>query len=513
MRLRKLTAGLLLAAATAITMSAAPAIAGPDTNIAVIGVGEEPTTLDPANGLSGGDIHYLYTVYDRLLDFDPATLDPRPMLAESFEWTNDNRTLVLKLRQGVKFHDGEAFNADAVKTSIEFYQSSGKQADLNPVTEVEVIDEFTVALHVDRPYSVLTSLLMDRGGMIISPKAIAELGVDGVGRNPAGTGPFRVANWAAGDVLSLERFPDYWNPDRIKLDGLEYRVIKNQTTLVSALMAGQLDYVMSIDPVNLPVIRRNPNLQVMTQETIASVVIAVNTNMAPVSDKRIRQAFSYGIDREALARIAYGGEVEALPASLLVPPSYWPSTPELNNHYTYDPAKAKQLVTEAGYPDGVELAICANANSGSPAPGAKLVDMMREQLRPAGITLNGEMLATGAACIELYNGQQAIMLNLAGWSGRPSPIMTYQQTYTSYAAYHVSKEPFEGVDEAVDRLLATSDPEEQNKIFDELNAMWVDNVPWVSMYFQPRVFAQSSQLKGEKPNLMGKADLTTLYFE
>jgi ABC-type transport system substrate-binding protein len=513
MRLKQITASLLLAATFATIVSAPAAYAGPDTNIAVIGVGEEPTTLDPANGLSGGDIHFLYTVYDRLLDFDPATLEPRPMLAESLEWADENRTLVLKLRQGVTFHDGEPFNAEAVKTSIEFYQSSGKQADLNPVTEVEVVDEFTIALHVDRPYSVLTSLLMDRGGMIISPKAIAEFGVEGVGRNPAGTGPFRVVSWAAGDNLALERFPDYWNPERIKLDGLEYRIIKNQTTVVSALMAGQVDYVMSIDPVNLPVIRRNPNLQVMTQPTIASVVIAVNTNLEPVSSKLVRQAFSYGIDREALARIAYGGEVEALPASLLVPPSYWPSTPELDGHYTYDPVKAKQLVTEAGYPDGVEVAICANANSGSPAPGAKLVDMMREQLRPAGITLNGEMLATGAACIELYNGQQAIMLNLAGWSGRPSPIMTYQQTFTSYAAYHVSKEPFDGVDAAVERLLATSDPAEQEKIFDELNAMWVDNVPWVSLYFQPRVFAQSSQLAGELPNLMGKANLTTLYFE
>jgi ABC-type transport system substrate-binding protein len=512
MKFKQLTASLLLAASLA-AVAAPGAFAGPDNNVAVLGVGEEPTTLDPANGLSGGDIHFLYTVYDRLLAFDPDTLDPRPMLAESFEWTNDDRTLVLKLRQGVTFHDGEAFNAEAVKTSIEFYQNSGKQADLNPITEIEVVDEFTVALHVDRPYSVLTSLLMDRGGMIISPKAIAEFGVDGVGRNPAGTGPFKVTNWAAGDSLVLERFEDYWNPDRIKLDGIEYRIIKNQTTVVSALMAGQVDYVLSIDPVNIPVITRNPNLEVVTQPTIASVVTAINTNLAPVSSKLVRQALSYGIDRPALARIAYGDQVEVLPASLLVPPSYWPSTPELNNHYTYNPEKAKELLAEAGFPDGVEIAICANANSGSPAPGAKLVDLMREQLRPAGITLNGEMLATGAACIELYNGQGAITMNLAGWSGRPSPIMSYQQTYTSYAAYHVSKEPFEGVDEAVDRLLATSDQAEQDKIFDELNAMWVDNVPWLSMYFQPRVFAQSTRLKGELPNLMGKADVTTLYFE
>ncbi|WEJ34787.1 hypothetical protein [Devosia sp. SD17-2] len=90
MRLRKLTASLLLAAAFATTVAAPAAFAGPDNNIAVIGVGEEPTTLDPANGLSGGDIHFLYTVYDRLLDFDPATLEPLPMLAESFEWTNED---------------------------------------------------------------------------------------------------------------------------------------------------------------------------------------------------------------------------------------------------------------------------------------------------------------------------------------------------------------------------------------------------------------------------------------
>lgn len=513
MTLNRLAAALLLASSLTMGLTASQALAAPDTNVLVVGIGEEPTTLDPANGLSGGDIHYLYTVYDRLLAFDPATLEPRPMLAESFAWENDNKTLVLNLRKGVKFHDGEDFNAEAVKTSIEFYKSSGKQSDLNPITSIDIRDEFTIALNIDRPYSALTAILMDRGGMIISPKAIAELGVEGVGRNPAGTGPFKVADWAAGDKLTLTAFEDYWDKDRIKLSGIEYRIIKNATTVVSALMAGQIDYVLSIDPVNLPVLNRNHNIEVKTQETIASVVIANNTLIAPLDNKLVRQAFSYGIDRPALAKIGYGGEIEALPASLLVPPSYWPSTPELNNHYTYQPEKAKELLAEAGYPDGVEIAICANANSGSPAPGQKLVDLMREQLRPAGITLRGEMLATGSACIELYNGQMAIAQNLAGWSGRPTPFMTYAQTFTSYAAYHVSKEAFPGVDEAVARLLETSDQAEQDKIYDELNALWVEYVPWISMYFQPRVYAQSVHVDGEVHNLMGKADVTDIYFK
>lgn len=513
MTFKRLTAALLLASSLTFGAAAGVAYAGPDTNVLVVGIGEEPTTLDPANGLSGGDIHYLYTVYDRLLAFNPETLEPEPMLAEAWAWENDNKTLVLNLRKGVKFHDGEDFNANAVKTSIEYYKSSGKQSDLNPVTSIDIRDDYTVALNVDRPYSALTAILMDRGGMIISPKAITELGVEGVGRNPAGTGPFKVKSWAAGDNLQLEAFADYWDKDRIKLSGIEYKIIKNATTIVSALMAGQIDYVLSIDPVNLPVLNRNPNLEVKTQETIASVVIANNTKIAPLDNKLVRQAFSYGIDRPALAKIGYGGEVEALPASLLVPPSYWPSTPELDNHYTYQPEKAKALLAEAGYPDGVEIAICANANSGSPAPGQKLVDLMREQLKPAGITLRGEMLATGAACIELYNGQMAIAQNLAGWSGRPTPYMTYAQTFTSYAAYHVSKEAFPGVDEAVARLLETSDKAEQDKIYDELNALWVEYVPWVSLYFQPRVYAQSVHVKGEVQNLMGKANVTDIYFE
>ena len=138
---------------------------------------------------------------------------------------------------------------------------------------------------------------------------------------------------------------------------------------------------------------------------------------------------------------------------------------------------------------------------------------MREQLKPAGITLRGEMLATGSACIELYNGQKAIAQNLAGWSGRPTPFMTYAQTFTSYGAYHVSKEAFPGVDEAVARLLETSDKDEQDKIYDELNALWVDTVPWVSLYFQPRIYAQAASLDGEVQNLMGKADVTDMFFK
>lgn len=358
MNYRKLLLAISIALAGPLAIAPHSALADATNNVLRVAGGDDPTSLDPAGGIASTDTVYLYALYDRLLTFDPETLEPTPMLAKSFSWENDYKTLVLELNEGVTFHDGAAFNAEAVRTYVEYYKAAGRNTDLNPVTEVEVRDEYTVALTTAQPYAVLPSVLADRAGMVVSPKAIEELGADSIGTNPVGAGPFKLVEWLPGDRIVVEKFDDYWQVGLPGLSGIDFLTITNATARVSALVSGQVDFVQRIDPINLPVVERNPNLRFRVDPTVAFSSINLNTNLEPLNSNLVRQALSYAIDREAIARLSYGPGVPIAPANLPVPTTYWPSTPEFDGVYQYHPEKARSLLAEAGYPDGVELTMC-----------------------------------------------------------------------------------------------------------------------------------------------------------
>lgn len=488
-----------------------PGYSGPADNTLVVGALTDPQTLDPATGTLGTDIPFLYPLYDRLIDFEPKTLDLRPGLATSWKWSDDKRALELKLRPGVKFHDGTTFDAAAVKTNIEYFKGLRKNFDLDGVTAVEVIDPQTVVLRLDRPNSTLPGLLAERAGMMLSPTAIEKYGKD-FGQHPVGTGPFMLKELAAGKSVVYQKFPDYWNKDEPKLDFIEFRVIRNATSLVSALQSGQLDYAANLDPINLPVLQRNSNLRVAIEPTIAFGIINLNSSMPPLNDPRVRRAISMSIDRQALANAAFGAAVKALPANLPVPPHYWPSTPALERVFTYRPEEAKKLLAEAGYPDGITFSLCAPASAGTPLPSPKLVDIMREQMKPVGIKVESQQVASGAACVELFN-KKSLPTFMATWSGRPDPAITYAQVLSTKTAYNVGQTKFGEAEDVIAKLYETSDRAEQKKLIDKLNELWVEHVPMITLYYYVNAVAYNAKVAGEQPNLLGRPYVRTLYFK
>jgi peptide/nickel transport system substrate-binding protein len=504
---------LLVCAAFVSTLSVAATrlgYAGAADNTLVVGSLTDPQTLDPASGTLGTDIPFLYPLYDRLIDFEPKTLDLRPGLATSWRWSDDRRALELKLRSGVKFHDGTPFDAAAVKTNIEYFKGLRKNLDLDGVTAVEVVDPQTVLLRLDKPNSTIPGLLAERAGMMLSPAALEKYGKD-FGQHPVGTGPFMFKEMAAGKSVVYEKFPDYWNKGEPKLGAIEFRVIRNATSLVSALQSGQLDYAANIDPINLPVLQRNSNLRVGVEPTIAFGIINLNSGMPPLNDVRVRRAIAMAIDRQALANAAFGAALKAVPANLPSPPNYWPSTPALERHFTYRPEEAKKLLAEAGYPDGITFSLCAPASAGTPLPAPKLVDIMREQMKLAGIKVESQQVASNAACVDLFN-KKAMPTFMATWSGRPDPAITYAQVLGTKTAYNVGQTQFGKAEDVIARLYATSDRAEQKKLMDELNQLWIDHVPMIALYYYVNVVAYNAKLSGEQPNLLGRPFVRTLSF-
>jgi len=221
----------------------------------------EVSTFDVHKGASGSDHMYLYPVFDTLVRFDDK-LNPRPGLAESWE-TPDPKTLVLKLRKSVKFHDGTPFNAEAVRFNLaraQDRQTSSMASELTSIEQVEVVDSHTVRLRLKAPDASLILAFTDRAGMMLSPTAVQKLG-DQFGRQPVGAGEFRMARWQPGSEVRMERFADYYEPGRPYLDAILFRIIPDADTRVSALRSGQVDFIMEVPAQDFASLKGERNLR------------------------------------------------------------------------------------------------------------------------------------------------------------------------------------------------------------------------------------------------------------
>lgn len=510
--MRKLAMAAIGAAALlAAGLPAGPARADKASNILVVGWSDDPTSLDPATGTLGSEMPFNYAIYDRLIDLVPNTLELRPQLATAWTWSADKLTLELDLRGGVKFQDGTDFDAAAVKTSLEHFQAVKISHDLDPVTGIEVRDPHTVLIHVAAPYSVLPAILADRAGMIVSPAALAK-GPDELRRHPVGAGPFMLTDWTVGKAVSMRRFDGYWNKAAIKLSGIDFKIIANPTSLVAALQDGQLDYGAGLDTVNLPVLRKNKKLVTKIEPTVAWAMLELDTGLAPVDDKRVRQALNYAVDRPALATAVYGPGVGATGATLPYPPSFWTTTKSLAGAYTYDPAKARALLAAAGHPDGITLNLCG-PSAGALIPGKMITDILQQQMKPAGITVVPQNPPTTSACVQLFNVQKSIPSMVISWTGRPDPWMTYSQMFGTKGYYNAAHTTYPGVDETLDQILAASGEDQQKPLYDKLNAAWVDGAPVVPLFYWVYVVSYSADLGGEEPSLLARSNVRSLYFK
>ena len=476
-------------------------------NTLTIGIAWEPFTLDPGQGVGGTDYPYLYTLFESILRFDPKTLEPAPGLAEKWEFIGKDKTVFqFKLRPNLTFQDGTPVDAEAVRASLLHFKNDGRVRDLDIVKYVDIVDPLTIALTLTQPYSPITAILADRAGMIISPTAFKKLGKD-FDRAPVGAGPFMIKKWTAGQTMELEKFPGYWNKDRIQLNGIRFRFIANPTSLVSAALTGQVDYAFALDPKNFSVLKASPRIRVESEPTLAYYEIALYLG-PPLDNLKVRQALAMSLDRQVLRDAIIGDAGGEGPTSLPVPPSSFASSPEWANAIRYDPMKAKRLLAEAGYPDGIALKICGSPSTGY---GADILDIEREQMKPAGITLDVTMM-TSSACLQAASVKHDFLLLQIGFSGRPHPFMTFQQNFGSAGQYNGAHVKYPGVDELLDKLAATYTNATQKPLFAELDRLWVEQVPHLPLFFRPNLSVYSKAVAGELPNAQGKPDPTSIYF-
>ena len=358
-------AGRKLGLATALLLASAlmtPALAGKKDNSVRFG---DPQVLDHAdpyfNSVRIGVI-FSHHVWDTLIYRDPTNNQYKPALATAWKWIDDT-TLEMELRRGVKFHNGAEFSADDVVYTLNFVSNPDNKAiiqgNVNWIARAEKLDSHKVRIVTKRPFPAAFEYLA--GPIVIHPhEYYAKVGPKGVNEKPIGTGPYRVTEHAVGKYIRTERNPDYFKDSpkpQPKIEKLEFRFVPDPQTRVAEVLSGGLDLIRQVTVDQGAQLKAVPSVQVVSGEIMRFVFLAFDvtesTPAPPLKDIRVRKAIMHAIDREAMVKSIVGEGSRVLHAFCF--PSQFGCIDDRAPRYAYDPAKAKALLAEAGYPNGIDL--------------------------------------------------------------------------------------------------------------------------------------------------------------
>ncbi len=454
-----------------------------------IGLNEDPDALDPARGGTFVGRIIFAAVCDKLIDLD-AKNNFVPQLATSWEWSPDNLALTLKLRQGVKFHDGEMLDADALKANLERYRTapeSVRKGELKPVTSVEVIDPHTVRLQLSQPYAPLVAVLSDRAGMIISPKALSG----DVTQHLPCAGPFTLTERVAQDRIVVDRFPGYWNAGAIKVDRIVYRPQPDTTVRLVNLQAGQLDMVERLGPTDVPTVKKNTKLQLISSPALAYYSISINLAAAnsPLKDPRVREALDDSIDRVALNQVVFDGLF--IPSNQFEAPSskYWdPDHPVLPR----DLAKAKALLKQAGQ-EHPSFTLLIGNSSVEQQVGQVLQSMAGE----AGFDVKLQAAEANAQVAAARAGDYQATVVL--WSGRADPDGNVQIWLACDGFLNWGKYCNPKFDDLLARARGVTDVAARQAVYKQLVDVYLTDRPHVIMYHARWLWALTDKVSGFTP--------------
>lgn len=409
---KTLALGMVVLAAT---LGAAPPAEAQNLRIALR---EDPDILDPTLSRTYvGRIVYM-GFCDKLFDIN-AKLEPVPQLATSYTW-DDPTTLTIKLREGVRFHDGEMMDAEAVRYSLNRHltlQGSFRRSEMGNVTAIEVVDPLTVRIKLGAPNAAFLATLTDRAGMIVSPKA-AEAAGRNFGNRPVCAGPMRFVERVAQERIVLERFPEYWDAANIHFNRVTYLPIPDNTVRLANLQSGAVEFGERMEPDDLRSIQRNRNLRGVPVEELGYQGITINigngarANTPMGRDARVRQAFELSLDRTAINQVVYEGMYT--PTRQPVPPassfhvrSFQPENRDVN--------RARALLREAGHTAPVPVELTVPNNPDLRQAGEVIQAMARE----AGFEVTLRASEFASALAGAVRGEFETFL--LGWSGRTDP--------------------------------------------------------------------------------------------
>lgn len=462
----------------------------------IIAFGTDPESLDPNKITSAPAGMVLTHIAETLLTMTEE-LEVAPLLAESWEFSEDSRTLILYLRKNVRFHDGTPFNAEAVKINLERFRKATYAFLLFPrVQTIEVVDEYTVRLNMDQPFAPIISHLTHNFVAMISPKQIAELPADKEILEPIGTGPFKFDKWVRGEYVRIVRNPDYWG-EKPYLDAVVFKVVPSDATRLVLLETGQVHAIMRVPPLDAPRVAATKGLELVKVPSVRTIYIAFNYQRPPFTDIRVRQAINYAVDKEAIVQEILGG-VGGVSDAPIMPLIFGYAKQE---PYKYDPEKAKQLLAEAGYPNGFKATLYHP--TGRYMMDAAIAEAVQAYLREVGIEVELITMEWAAYLAFLRKPVEEATFDMfmLGWG-----CVTLDADYGLFPLFHTSEWAPRGsnrsfyshptVDALLEAARVQSDPEARKKIYAELIAFLWQDAPWLFLHYEEQLNAQRTVVKG-----------------
>ncbi|WP_410051480.1 ABC transporter substrate-binding protein [Bradyrhizobium sp. SZCCHNR3003] len=460
-----------------------------------IGLAEDPDVLDPTMARTYVGRFVFAATCDKLFDIDEK-LNIVPQLALSQQTSADGKEVTIKLRPGVKFHNGEPFDAEAAKFSLDrhlTFPGSFRKPELASLDHVDVVDPLTIKLVLKAPFSPLIAQLTDRAGMMVSPKAAREAG-DKFGLHPVCAGPYKFVERVQQDKIVFEKFADYWNKDNVFIDRIVYQPIVDATVRLANLKSGALDLIERVLATDIKDVRADSRLALSTAIELGYQGITLNIGKdkakGPLSQSaKVRQALDLAIDREALNQVVFNGEF--MPGNQWVNPSH-PYYQKAFPVRARDVEKAKALLKEAGVttPVAVDFMVPKGAETEA---AAQVVQSMAAE---AGFDMKIRVTEFATSLKQAEAGDyQAFMLS---WSGRIDPdgnsyVFLHSNAPQNYSAWANAE-----ADKALSDARLVTDMAQRKALYEKLTKLEIEDEPILYLYHRRILIAHTKKLEGYK---------------
>lgn len=484
-----------VAAAASLTLFAGAAMAQ-DLPQLRVAMSQDADALDPT--LSRTYVQRVATLNmcDGLFTYNDK-LAVVPRLATSYEWT-DSKTLVVKLRPGVTFHDGTPVDAAAVKYTLERHANmsgSARKGDVASLDHVDVVDPLTVRFVLKAPDVVFLSQLAVRAGTLVSPKAAEAAGKD-FALNPVCAGPYKFVERVAQDRIVIDRVPDYWDAANYHFSRVTFRPVTDSTVRLANLQAGAVDVNIEIPPIEMDKVRKDPKLKLVAFDGLGYTGISFNLARTPTgqtplgTDARVRRAFELALDRAALVQVVYNG-AHAITAQPLPPtsPFYSPGVAPT----TRDPAMARALLAEAGVkmPYQVVLTVINQPDQ------VQLAEVIQSMAAEAGFAVKIEAMEFVASLDAAEKGNTAAYL--VGWTGRPDADGNIRDLLHTGAPVNWVGYKSEAFDGLIDQARSIADMSQRRALYAKAFGILHQDQPILYLYAPRWIFGMSAKLEGFEP--------------
>ncbi|MCK6450482.1 MAG: ABC transporter substrate-binding protein [Alphaproteobacteria bacterium] len=461
-----------------------------------IGLAEDPDLLDPHQARTFVGRLVFTALCDKLVDID-ADLKIVPRLATEWKFAEDGKAITMKLRQGVKFHDGEKFDAAAAKYNLEralTLPESRRKSEVAAIASVDVVDDYTIRMNLKTPSSPLLAQLTDRAGMMVSPKAAKEMGA-GLAKNPVCSGPFKFVERVQNDRIVLERFADYWNKGQVHFDKVTFLPIPDATVRLANLQSGQLDLLERLLPTDIAAVKADKRLMLNPVVGLGYASFSINVGQTeraktPLGqDKRVREAVELAIDRNIINQVVFNGEFTVGNQPVAPNNPFYAKTRPVPKR---DVAKAKELLKAAGVSN-----LAFEMNVPNDTQQQQVAQVIQGMLAEAGITM--KIVSMEFATVLQNQTKRNYQASLVGWSGRPDPDGNMHIFLKHGAPLNETDYNNPEVGKLLDAARETYDVAKRQALYTKAAELYLDDRPIVYLYHQKWLFVHSAKLAGFKP--------------